>query len=182
MDLKNIKILGGIGGILYLLSFIPYIGLILFIAGLVLIFIAMYKISQYAPERKIFSNFLIAFIVGIVGGLIGSFIGVGSLLYSLETSGETGISLGMIFGFILIYITMIVSGYFYNKAFSSTSELLNQNLFKLGGQFIFWGSIATIILLGLVIIWVGWLLITIAFFSLPDTFSTEKTKEQIIQT
>ena len=92
MDLKNIKIMGCLGGIFFLLSFLPYIGILLFITGFVLLFIAMYKISQLAPEKEIFKNFLIAFIISLVGGIIASVAGLMSMIPLLSSNEEAGVA------------------------------------------------------------------------------------------
>ncbi len=191
MELKNIKILGGLGGLFFILSFfvnyiiflpsiadssillfLPYVSILIAISGIIFSFIAMYKISQYTQDKSIFKNFLIAFMISFFGGTIALFAGI--MLVAFLINGETVFLVGMVIGFVLLYIITVISGYFYNKAFSSTAELLKYNLFKIGGKFIFWGCVATIVFIGIIGIWVGWILIAIAFFTLPNTNSKTK--------
>ena len=55
--LRDAKILGGIGAILLLLSFIPFVSII----GIVLMFIAVKYISDETKDKDIFKNYLYSF-------------------------------------------------------------------------------------------------------------------------
>ena len=60
--LRDAKILGGIGAILLLLSFIPFVSII----GIVLMFIAVKYISDETKDKDIFKNYLYSFIFNII--------------------------------------------------------------------------------------------------------------------
>jgi uncharacterized membrane protein len=70
---------------------------------------------------------------------------------------------------------MVVGNYYLMNAFTTISRAYYQNLFELGGKFIFYGAIGLILLgLGLIAIFIGWILITIAYFNLPSKESIDK--------
>jgi uncharacterized membrane protein len=66
-ELSNAKVFGGIGAILMLVgTFIPNVGAIVSIVGLVLVFIAVKTISELTNDKEIFSNYLMNFIFSII--------------------------------------------------------------------------------------------------------------------
>ncbi len=70
MDLKQIKIIGGIGAIMVLLFFIPVFGWVSSIAGAVLVLVALNSMSRLLKEVKIFTNYLIATILSFVSVVV----------------------------------------------------------------------------------------------------------------
>jgi uncharacterized membrane protein len=80
MELKEEKILGGIGAILTLFFIIPFIGWVISLVGLILIAISIYKMGKKFNEKNLFSNYLLSIIffflsqVSIVLGLIFAYI------------------------------------------------------------------------------------------------------------
>lgn len=69
MDRKQVKLLGGIGAILLLLTIIPGIGLLFGIAGLVLILIALAQLSNIVVEKRIFNYYLTSVVVSVAGSV-----------------------------------------------------------------------------------------------------------------
>lgn len=197
-NLKNIKILGGIGSILVLLAFFPEIGPLLWLAGCVFLIIAIHKISKITGERKIFINYIAAFVLNIItgllvigliiGGVISIFLGPFSELEkgesvilknlekeNIEKNVEDGkekikdiIKTFVIGGILLTWILMILSGYFTKKSFNGIFEVTGENCFQTAGKCYFWGAILAIILIGLFIQLIANILTIVAFFSLPD--------------
>jgi len=77
MELKQAKILGGLGAIFILCFVIPVIGWILSIVGFILTAIAIKEISDKVKDKPIFTNYLISIILYFVSGvtaIIGSII------------------------------------------------------------------------------------------------------------
>ena len=77
MELKQPKILGGLGAIFILCFIIPVIGWILSIVGFILTAIAIKEISDKVKDKPIFTNYLISIIlyfVACVTAIIGSII------------------------------------------------------------------------------------------------------------
>jgi uncharacterized membrane protein len=72
--LGQAKVLGGIGALLSLLVFVPTIGFIIGIVGLVLVFIAVKYIAEETKDHAIFHNYLMNFIFDIIA--IGAVLGI----------------------------------------------------------------------------------------------------------
>lgn len=70
MDLRNAKTIGGIGTILLCLSFIPAIGILFAIPGVILMLVSLNEIAKKLNESKIFNNYLISVILNVVAVLV----------------------------------------------------------------------------------------------------------------
>lgn len=177
--LSNEKILGGIGSILIILGFIPWLGWVFGIAGIVLLFIAMNKLSQVFSDKNIFNKFLTGSLISIGGILIGAIMGIFSMLsLMLMMEGPRHMMSLPYFGFIIliVYVLNIVGMYFYRQCFNLIKQYTEVNLFKLSGDFMFWGAVGVIVFgLGVIAILVGWILLAIAFFSIPDNYKEKTT-------
>jgi uncharacterized membrane protein len=159
LNLSTPNMLGGIGGIFIILGFLFKL---LPIVGLILILVAFYQYSQILNKPSIFQYglrwaiflfvaeillifFVIAEIIGDVNIFLDTFWAVVSAVYGLA-----------IFAVINL-----------KKALTELSITLNQNLFDMSGKFIFWGTVLSIILIGFLGIFIGNILLTIAFFTAP---------------
>ena len=157
--LSQIGLLSGLGIIGMLLGWIPLIGPIISLAGVIILFIGVYKISKLAPEKQIFRYFLYAYIIPflfIIGGIILSII-------------IPHLNLNIIIGLIwlLIVIPMFVlQAMYYKKSFLGIYEVTGVQLFETTAKIFYWGSLLSIIGIGIFIVFVGWIVATVAFFSL----------------
>lgn len=168
MDIKEAKIMGGVGAILTILGFVPKIGLILSIVGLILIYLALKKISEATARSEIVSDFIKAVVLSILSGIIFLFGGGATFLGIISmTRGRGGFGLAIIL-FIIGWIVAMVASYFYYQALNKTSESTNVSNFKTAGLLIFIGYILLIIVVGGIIVLIGKIFEIISFFSLPD--------------
>jgi len=176
----NEKILGGLGSIFIILGFIPWIGWLLGIAGIVLLFIAINKLSQVFADKTIFNKFLTGFLIITGGILLGVIFGMFSMIPLMMGNSQHGMTaipsgFGLIVVLVIVYALNIVGMYFYRQCFDLLQQYTEINLFKLAGAFMFWGAVGVIAFgLGAIAIFVGWILLAIAFFSLPEHYG-EKT-------
>ncbi|MCX8034569.1 MAG: DUF996 domain-containing protein [Thermodesulfovibrio sp.] len=177
----NERIFGGLGSAFIILSFIPYIGWLLGIAGIVLLFIAFHKFSEIFGDKNIFNKFLTGFLISIAGIIVFFLFGIFSfipVLISAKHGAGEHISfdlgmfgIGIIFALIVFYIINIVAANYYRHCFNLMAEYTNINLFRLAGIFVFWGAVGLIVFgLGAIAILVGWILLTVAFFSIPRSY------------
>lgn len=182
----NEKIFGGLGAIFVVLSFVPYVGWILGIAGIVLLFIALHKFGEIFQDKNIFNKFLTGFLVSLAGIIIFFIFGIFSFIPIFinarhEAGAPMNFDMGMfgiwiIFAIIVFYIINIIATKYYRQCFNLMADYTNINLFRLAGTFIFWGAIGLIVFgLGAIAILVGWILLAVAFFSLPQTYDTVDT-------
>jgi uncharacterized membrane protein len=183
MDLKTAKLMGGVGAILTLLSFVPGIGWLLSIAGFILILLAVKTISNEVKESKIFSDYLIAVVLSVVGVLVLFFGGIASIFgmifeiarMSMQGATSTGLP-SAVFGvsrIILLFLAawgiLIIGSYFTKSSFYKISEKTGEKNFKTAGLLIFLGTILVIAFgTGTIVSLVGVIFEIIAFFSLPD--------------
>jgi len=155
---SNIKYFGGLGALFILLSWIPYIGLGLYLVGLILLTIAFKKLSDKDPSKEIFKNWLIV----LIGGIIISII-----LGAVFISATVNQSEALMFLAYLIFVGLgIFTGVYYKKIFIAIYEITGETLFKTAANTFFWGGILTIIFIGGFLIFIGWIIATIAFFSM----------------
>jgi len=181
--MKDAKILGGIGAILSLLSFIPHIGVVLGIIGLVLILIAVKYISDIVRDSQIFKNMIIAIIAGIIGVALSFlmfftvFIGIILGRRAIPPrAGPLAIIGGMIAVLIVLWIAFIVEGVFIRRCYNRIAELTGVNVFKTTGLLYFIGAILVIVLIGGIVLLVAKILEAVSFFSLPETYTPVQPK------
>lgn len=182
MKSGNEKMLGGIGSILVILTFLPVIGWILGLVGLTLVLVAINNMSNIFNDRNIFNKAIIGVILTFISTLIFIFMFIPSV--SLLFSGNnTGIGLGVlgiIFSFIIAYAISVAGYYFFKQSLVLVSAYTNINLFRTAGTFIFVGALLSIIFIGFIFIIVAWIMLAIAFFSIPDEYKTNiETKSEI---
>ena len=164
----NVKILGGLGSLFLVLSFIPYIGAILGIAGLILLIVAVKQFADGEGKGEVFSVFLKGILVSIIGSIVGAIIlmaGVGS-----AAAGNSGALSWLIAGIggLIVYASSVYGNYYVKQAFEEIALLTGNTLFAWAGKLLFWGAVLMIILIGSIVVWVGWILSAIAFFTTEE--------------
>ncbi len=173
---STIPSLGFLGG--YLFGFIA-LGVISFV-GIILFLVAMYQLSHYYQEHGIFNNAIIGFLVTIIGGVVtyilsfvylmsvvGSFTRLGgSYSSSTAMAAFTNFFISLAVVFIVAYVVQIVSAIFYMRAFSKLAEKSEVGSFHTAGLLFLIGTILTILVVGVVLIWIAWIYATSGFHSL----------------
>jgi len=182
-SLNEVKTLGGVGSLLTLLGFVPYVGGLLAIVGLVLILVAVKYASDILGDPKIFNNMLYAVIIGIVGIVVAivtviaavfKAIGLGYLSGSFAYTGPTNVTVGditgllgvIILGLLGVWICFLVSSVFLRSSYTELGRRLDVSLFDTAGLLYFIGAALTIVLVGLLLIFVAEILFVVAFFSI----------------
>ena len=196
-DLGNAKNLGGVGAILSLLGFfIPYVGPFISIAGLILIFIAVKSISEITKDHEAYKNFLNFFILNIISIvaifviMIFGFVSVGgfSWITGLQSANITNFNEFLdYFQSILVFcalalfigwILLIIANIYLKRSYDSIAKHTEVNLFKTTGTLYLIGAITTIVLIGIFILFIGRIVEIIAYFSLPDDLTRNKSIEK----
>ncbi len=168
MELGNIKIFGGVGSLLILIGFAPYIGFLFTLGGIILILIANYKLSKITNNQDIFRNSINGFTIEFIGSIVGGVL-LGNSIELMMTGQQVSFGIFSIIGLIFIYASIIFGNYYLKKSFELIGNYFNQNLFNLGGNFLFWGAVGLIAFgLGLIALFIGWILITLAYFNLSE--------------
>lgn len=195
MDLTASKNLGGVGAILMfispLLTFgVPYAGL-LGLIGFVLVLIALKGVGDYYNENGIFNNALYGFMVGIIGCVVSVGVFVGTALaiiadigvsdwmnpnewtaaFTAETALDSLLTLlgAIVIALVMLFITVILTAWFYRKSFNLLSTKSGVGMFGTAGLILLIGAFLTIVLVGLLLIWIALILLAVAFFSIKTT-------------
>jgi uncharacterized membrane protein len=193
MNLETGKNLGGIGAILLVIGFVGIVGTgwsgVLSLIGLVLVLIAMKGLSDYYKDAGIFNNTLYGFVASIIG--VVTFVAV-IFVTLLETIADLGIvdwtntaewtaafqahlsdmsALftflgGIILAFVVLFILLVIAAIFYRKSLNMLSSKSGVGMFSTAGLVLLIGAILTIILIGVIIIWIALILLAVAFFSI----------------
>jgi uncharacterized membrane protein len=180
VNISTQKMLDGIGSIL-MLGWIPRIGILLSILGVVLWIISMYQLSNILRKPSIFKKVLIFFILDIAGSVIAFAFGLMALIPLLvspkdEAGAILGLGLGVVFAIVVAYATLVVSAYFYKEAYDILAQATAHNLFKIGGILFFIGAITIILFgLGILLIIVGNIVLAVAFFTAPNEVEVQGT-------
>ena len=181
--LESVKTLGGIGSILTLLGFVPEVGVVLAIVGLVLVLVAFKYASDIFGDPKIFNNILYSVILGIIGLVVGvvavlatvyQAMGLGYLSSSFAYTGPTTVTSGdimgmlgtVLIGLVAVWICFVVSSIFLRRGYGELGRRLNIGLFGTGALLYLIGAILVIVLIGFLLILVADVLFIVAFFSI----------------
>jgi uncharacterized membrane protein len=193
MTLESSKNLGGIGAILMFIGVLPYINFygIIPLVGLILVLIAMKGFADYYKEAGIFNNALYAVIlaiVGLVAFLAILFIAAIGLLNQLGLSAAnmadwatilsnydwTGAGFNTLMNFaayaiadlVILFVFVLVTAIFLRKSLRLLSAKTSVGMFGTTGLILLIGAILTIIIIGILLIWIAMLLLAVAFFSI----------------
>lgn len=197
-NLKDARAYGEVGSILSTLGiFIPHVGILAAIAGVVLEILAVDKIASAVNDREIFKNYLASVIVVFIGSVVAVFAGIVllfllffitpniSIVEKLSISNfniwksvltemplRGGILLVLMILFIVLFIAWIfevIAATFLKKSFDSIAKKLNVSMFSTAALLYLIGAITSIVIVGFLIIFVAGILKIVAYFSIPET-------------
>ncbi len=162
------RILGGVGALFIALNFLPYVGALLSIAGVMFILVSVKKLAEEFKEPELTSLFIKGILISIIGSILGGAV-LSAGAVPLAAGGGNGISCIALIGLgsIIIWIANIFGMKFLKELFIRIGELTNNDLFIWAGKLFYWGAMATIILIGIIVIWAGWVVLSIAYFTTP---------------
>ena len=192
MSLESNRSMGGVGALLVAIapaSMGPFGGF-LGLAGLILILIALNGFANDYKERKIFDNALygtLAAIVGVVAGIAvilvtafttlsrmgiswtdwSSWSQMGTMFMSPANMGNLwGLIGGIIIGLVVLFAFAIVAAIFFRKSLNALAEKTKVGMFGTAGMLMLVGAALTIILVGFLLIWISFIMVAVAFFSI----------------
>ncbi|USS41480.1 DUF996 domain-containing protein [Thermococcus aggregans] len=185
MSLKEAKSYGSIGAILSLLGgFVPRIGSLLMITGLVMILFAVKEISTAFEREDIFKSYLVAFILRFGAFLvlmIAVLFGIGVAVLKgmpLRAMDEAFWAVRHVIGSILVgaflaWVLLVLGSYYLKKSYEAIAAESGIDVFRTVGSLYFIGAILIIAFgLGMLIILVGKILEVVAYLSLPEKSET----------
>ena len=195
MTFESSKNYSAVGSLLIVIgtalsSAVSYIG-ILSLIGIILLLIGLKGLASHYKEEGIFKNTLYAIITAIVGCVAGVGIIAATAVSALADLGidwaklEDWANIGtdvtnffadfdfstiatlfgaILVGLIIFWIVLIISMYFLRKSMNQLSTKSGIGLFGTAGILVLIGAVIPVI--GLLIIWIGFILATVAFFQL----------------
>ncbi|MCW4028427.1 MAG: DUF996 domain-containing protein [Candidatus Bathyarchaeota archaeon] len=189
MNFENNKKLAGEASILLLLSIIPYVGWVLGIIGIVLLLKSMKEFSAQYQDERIYQNSwtgikyyivaLVAATVAVTAMVIGfaSAIGFG-LTGSFAFTAGFGVGLiALIAGLVTAFVFYVLAATHLKTTFNILAEKSGDQTFATAGTLLWVGSILTIILVGLVLIFIAWIFAAIGFFSMKNQSTPQYTAQ-----
>ena len=194
MTLESSKNLGGIGAILIVIGClpIPYIQGLLVLVGLILLLIGLKGLADYYNEGGIFNNALYAVILAIVGGVVAIATVVISALAALSSIGidlanmanwaNLGTDLAsrftdltdfsaiwtllgaLVAALVILFVFAIIAVFLFRRSLTQLSSKSGVGMFGTAGLLMLIGAVLTIIVIGALLIWIGFILLAVAFF------------------
>ena len=154
-NLNNASIIGGIGSILTVLGVFPF-GII----GIILILIALNQYSKILNNPSIFQ-------FGSRWGIIL----LASVVISILLIGISAVSGNNTFWLVItvavLYVASIYAVADFEKALIEISVALNHKLFRTAGTTIFIGTLLLPLIIPILLIFAGFVILAIAFFTAP---------------
>lgn len=162
---ESSKTLAAVGALLMFLSFVPVLGII----GIILLFLGLKGLSEYYRDETIISDALKGLVFGIIG-----IIGASAFILLLGFTGAIffgaaaaiGVIAGIIGALAIAFVFYLLMAMNFKRAFDTLAQKTGEHGFQTAGSLLWWGAILTIIIVGFVLVWIAFLILAIAFFSL----------------
>ena len=166
-SIREGQMLGAIGALFKLFLFTSLIGWALWL-------VAMGKLSQDLDDRSIFRNALVSFLVPLIGGLVlwilfwVILIVLAAVFGNIPSMGDS-LEMGAFVLFIILagmlaWALIVVSSIYQAKVCKSLASHFGDSSFSMAATLFNLGGWLSILLVGGLLIWVGWLIVMIAFF------------------
>ena len=197
MTFESSKNLSAVGALLLVigavLGFVWSFSGILSLIGIILLLIGLKGLANFYKEEGIFNNALYSIIIAIVGCVVGVGVIAVSAVSALADIGidwanvedwtNVGTDVATVFtdfdfsaiatllgalviGLIIFYVVVIISMIFFRKSMNQLSSKSGIGLFGTAGLLMLIGAVIPVI--GLLIIWIGAILATVAFFQMKQ--------------
>ncbi len=160
--LSNIVLLSAAFGV------VSFLGQILFLLG-------MNRLAQHYGKPAIFKNALYGFLLGVIGSVAYTIFVYWSLssLRSLQPTITPGnpstpsFLLAFFVYFVVIFVgafvLLVIQSVFYRWAFNALAEASGEGNFRQAGLFMLLGAVLTIIIVGALIFFIGWIFAFLGF-------------------
>jgi len=172
------KTLCGEGSILLILGLVPYVGWVLGIIGVILLLRGLKEIANYYQDNEIYQNaltgvkFYIVALIAAAVAITAIVIGVGSATgfkfnSSFTLTAGFGIGLAVFLGGIIIaFIFYVLAAVHLKQTFNTLAQKSGEQSFIVAADFLWWGAILSIVLIGLILIFIAWIFSVLGFFSM----------------
>jgi len=164
--------MASIGALLLVIgSFVPFLSLV----GIILLLVGLRNLARHYNDDSMFQNALYAVIFGIIGIVAAGVLLVSLFIGGLFAAGAfLGLAAGVIVALVVAFIFYILMALYFRKAFDSLADKSGQGTFRTAGLLLLIGAVLTIVVVGLILIFVAWILVTVAFFSMTPTTTPQQ--------
>jgi uncharacterized membrane protein len=167
--------MASIGALLLVIgSFIPFLSLV----GIILLLVGLKDLSEYYNDDAMYRDALYAVIFGIIGIVAAGFtlasLFFGGLFLGGGGGAFLGLAVGVIATLVVVFIFYILMAVYFKRAFDSLAAKSKQGMFGTAGLLLLLGAFLTIVLVGLILIFVAWVLATVAFFSMTPAAPSQQ--------
>jgi len=165
------------GTILLILGVVPYVGWVLGIIGIILLLRGMKEFAAYYGDASIYNEsltgvkyYIVALIAVAVAG-VSFVVGLATRLGipGIPSFGNVGLAVGigaLVAGIVLAFVFFILGNGHLRNALNTLAQKSGEHSFATAASLLWWGAIFTIIIVGLLLIFVSWIIATIGFFSM----------------
>ena len=195
MTFESSKNLSAVGSLLIVIGavsgFATSFSGILSLVGIILLLIGLKGLAEHYKEEGIFKNALYSVITAVVGCVVGigiiattavaALADIGIEWANIEDWGNIGTDVGTVFtdldfsaivtllgailvGVIILFVVMIIAMYFLRKSMNQLSTKSGVGLFGTAGILMLIGAVIPVV--GYLLIWIGFILATVAFFQM----------------
>jgi len=195
MTFESSKYLSAVGALLIVIGavagFVISFSGILSLVGIILVLIGVKGLANFYKEQGIFNNTLYSIITIVIGCVVSIGVIAASAVAALADLGVnwaniedwanigtdvanvfTDFDLGVIgallgallIGLVILWVVFIISMYFLRKSMNQLSEKSGAGMFGTAGLLVLIGAVIPGI--GLLLIWIGFILATAAFFQM----------------
>jgi len=195
MTFESSKYLSAVGALLIVIGavagFVISFSGILSLVGILLVLIGVKGLANFYKEQGIFNNTLYSMITIVVGCVVSIGVIAASAVAALADLGinwaniEDWANIGtdvanvltdfdlsvigalvgaLLIGLVILWVAFIISMYFLRKSMNQLSEKSGVGLFGTAGLLVLIGAVIPVI--GLLLIWIGFILATAAFFQM----------------
>ena len=156
------------------------------IVGVILIFMGMKGLAEYYKDESIYSDALRGLIFLIIAAFaiaVAVPIFAISGMFNIFKLGPFGVGFELLALFlmvVLVFIFYVLAAMNLRKVFNSLAKKSGEHMFETAGALLFFGAIFTILLVGFLLIFLAWIIATIAFFSIkvplqPYAYASQPT-------
>jgi uncharacterized membrane protein len=163
---ESSKTLAGLGSLLLILSPVPYAGAVLGIIGAILLLIGIKGLSSYYQDNGIYENALMGIIFLIIAVIA---VAVSAAALAIGFASLVGLGIGIlafIAGLVIAFVFYLVAALRLRKTFDALAQKSGEQSFATAGTLLWWGAILTIVVVGLLLIFLAWIFATVGFFSM----------------
>lgn len=161
------------GSILLLLGLVPYVGWVLGIIGVILLMRGMKELSSYYQDNEIYQNSLTGVKYYIIALIALAVSGAGFVIGVVVAGIGAAIVIGNVIGFTVGIAFLIIAFVFYvlaaanlRKTFDALAQKTGEHSFATAGTLLWIGSLLTILVIGLLLIFIAWIFAVVGFFTM----------------